>query len=168
MIANIIRLIRKIRQIYWKYRLGKCGKNFCCCSGVTIHSARKISVGNSVRIGERSYLNARGGIKIGNNVQFGPQVFIWSSNHNYYSPKKLPYDNKQIDKLVTIEDNVWIGAKASIIPGVTIGEGAVIGMCAVVTKDVPSCAVVGGNPAKVLKYRDIDTYNKLKKKMTSS
>ena len=50
----------------------------------------------------------------------------------------------------------------------TIGEGAVIGMCAVVTKDVPSCAVVGGNPAKVLKYRDIDTYNKLKKKMTSS
>lgn len=162
MISNIIKIIRKIRQKYWKYRLGECGTNFCCCSGVVIYSAKNVSVGNSVRIGEKSYLNAKGGIRIGNNVKFGPQVFIWSSNHNYFAPKNLPYDNKQIDKLVTICDNVWVGAKASIIPGVTIGEGAVIGMCAVVTKDVPPCAVVGGNPAKILKYRDIDVYQNLK------
>ena len=65
--------------------------------------------------------------------------------------------------MVTIEDNVWIGAHAKICPGVTIHEGAVVGMGAVVTKDVPKCAVVGGNPAVVLKYRDKNTYKKLVK-----
>ena len=159
MIANIIKLIRKIRQIYWKYRLGKCGENFCCCSGVTIHSARKISVGNSVRIGERSYLNARGGIKIGNNVQFGPQVFIWSSNHNYYSPKKLPYDNKQIDKLVTIEDNVWIGYSCIILKGVHIGKNTVIGAGSVVTKDIPQNVIAAGVPCKVKKKIEDENSN---------
>ena len=63
-----------------------------------------------------------------------------------------------------INDNVWIGADVKIVPGITIGEGAVIAMSAVVTKDVPACAVVGGNPAKILKYRDINVYNQLKEK----
>lgn len=143
-------------------RFKKCGKNFLCCSGVKIHGAKRISVGNNVRIGEKSYINGNGGISIGDNVKFGPQVFIWTCNHNYYAPKRLPFDDLNFEKPVTIGDNVWIGAKASIIPGVTVGDGAVIAMCAVVTKDVPSCAVVGGNPAKILKYRNIEVYNKLK------
>lgn len=154
--------IRAIRQHYWKCRLKSCGENFVCCSGVTIHSARNITLGNNVRIGEKSYINALGGLKIGNNVHLGPQVFIWTSIHSYEKPEKLPYDDIEIKKPVTINDNVWIGAKAVIIPGVTISEGAVIGMGAVVTKDVPPCAVVGGNPAKILKYRDIEHYNKIK------
>ena len=122
-------------------------------------------VGNDVRIGEGSYIKANGGLTFGNNIQTGPQIFIWTSNHNYYAPEKLPFDHVMIQKPVTIEDNVWIGSKSIIVPGVTIGEGAVIAMGAVVTKDVPPCAVVGGNPAKVLKYRDIEVYNKLKAKM---
>jgi acetyltransferase-like isoleucine patch superfamily enzyme len=129
-----------------------------------MHNAKSIKVGSNVRIGEGSYINAKGGIEIGNNVQTGPQIFIWTSNHNYYSPNTLPYDKVIIKKPVKIEDNVWIGAKSKIIPGVTIGEGAVIAMGAVVTKDVPACAVVGGNPAKILKYRDIDRYYELKNK----
>ena len=64
-------------------------------------------------------------------------------------------------KPVTIEDNVWIGGKSIILPGITIHEGAVIGMGAVVTKDVPKGAVVGGNPAKILKYRNIKKYDEL-------
>lgn len=161
---KFIQLIRQIRRQILKLRLKKCGENLSCCSGVTIHSAKHLEIGDNVRLGENSYLNARGGIKIGNNVKMGPQVFICSSNHNYFAPNSLPFDKKEILREVTINDNVWIGAKSCIIPGVTIGEGAVIGMCSVVTKNVPPCAVVGGNPAKILKYRDIEVYNKLKAK----
>lgn len=161
---GLVKLIKKIRAFYWKCRFKECGKGFYCCSGVTIHSAKNISVGNKVGIGEKAFINASGGLEIGNNVKTGPMLCIWTSNHNYEKPKKLPYDMEWIHKKVVIHDNVWIGARVSILPGVEIGEGAVIAMGAVVTKNVPPCAVVGGNPAKIIKYRDIETYNKLKKK----
>lgn len=166
-ISKMIKIIRKIRQKYWKLRLKSCGKNFLCSSGVIIHSASKIDVGNDVRVGEKSYINARGGLKIGNNVKLGPRVYICTSTHNYFSPKWLPYDDIEIERPITINDNVWIGANANIIPGVNIGEGAVVAMGTVVTKDVPACAVVGGNPAKILKYRDIEVYSSLKKQQSS-
>lgn len=154
--------IKEIRILIWKKRLKSCGEKVIICSGTRLQVAKNISLGNNVRIGERSRLSAVGGITIGNNVSLGPEVLIWSSNHNYYSPESLPFDRNSKLKPVKIEDNVWIGARACIAPGVTIGEGAVIAMGAVVTKDVPPCAVVGGNPAKVLKYRDIEKYNQLK------
>ena len=159
---GIINLIRSIRQLYWKHRFKSCGKDFLCNSGVTIRSAKNIEVGSSVRIGEKSFINAVGGLKIGNNVKIGQKVVICTSNHNYDKPTRLPYagDNH---KQITIGDHVWIEACAGLVPGVTIGEGAIVGMCAVVTKDVPPCAVVGGNPAKILKYRDKEAYEKLKK-----
>ena len=162
LIELVIKLIRYVRQIYWSKRFKSCGKNFLCCSKTTIRGSKNIVVGDDVRIGEGAYINATGGLTIGNNVKFGPQVFVWTWNHDYYAPDKLPYGSKSTYEPVNIGDNVWIGARASIVPGVTIGEGAVVAMCAVVTKDVPPCAVVGGNPAKIIKYRDIDVYNRLK------
>lgn len=164
LIKDLIRLIRKIREYYWRARLKHCGENFTCCSGTIIHGAKAIKIGNNVRIGERNCIHGHGGLTIGNNVKLGPEVFIWTMTHNYYAPKQLPFDEINFKRPVTIENNVWIGAKVCIIPGVTIGEGAVVAMGATVTKDVPPCAVVGGNPAKILKYRDIDVYNKLKEK----
>ena len=164
MAKSKINIIRLIRRKYWELRLKRCGNNLICCSGVIIKRARFMSVGNDVRLGENLYIDARGGLTIGNNVKIAPQVFIWTSNHNYYAPKKLPYDGKEILCPVSIGDHVWIGGRAVIVPGVTIGEGAVVGMGSVVTKDVPPYAVVGGNPARVLKYRDIDIYKKLKNK----
>ena len=65
-------------------------------------------------------------------------------------------------KPVNIGNNVWIGSRVTIIPGVSIGEGAVIGAGAVVAHDIPPLAVVGGNPAKVIKYRNREVYEKLK------
>ena len=67
------------------------------------------------------------------------------------------------DTLITIKDFVWLGANVTIVPGITIGEGAVVGAGSVVTKDVPDCAVVGGNPAKILKYRNKEKFYDLKK-----
>ena len=163
-IKSIVKLIRFFRQKYWQSRFKSCGKYFVCCSGTIIKGAKNINIGNNVRIGENSYINARGGICIGNNVKIGPKAFFWTWDHNYYAPQKLPYDDICVKKPIVINDNVWIGADVKIVPGVTIGEGAVIAMSAVVTKDVPSCAVVGGNPAKILKYRDINVYNQLKEK----
>ena len=74
----------------------------------------------------------------------------------------LPYDDRYIVKDVFIDDNVWIGSDVTIMPGVHIGEGAIIGACSCVTKDIPPYAIVGGCPAKVIKYRDIDKYLRLK------
>jgi len=145
-----------------KFQFKKIAKNSEIQQGCRIHHSENISIGQNVRIGTGALIEGMGGVIIKDNVIFGPDVTIWTANHNYESPDKLPYDEKVIYRSVIIEDNVWVGGKSIILPGVTIHEGAVIGMGAVVTKDVPSGAVVGGNPAKVLKYRDIQQYKKLK------
>lgn len=95
-----------------------------------------------------------GGLTIGNHVMIAPYVTIITTNHRYVTQfsKEQNYDEY---KPVVIKDDVWIGERAIILPGVTISEGAIIGAGSIVTKDVPDYAVVGGNPAKVLKYRNI-------------
>jgi acetyltransferase-like isoleucine patch superfamily enzyme len=125
---------------------------------------QNIEIGDNVYIGFGGYYVGSGGIKIGNGTIMAHKVEILTRNHNYNSKdlKSVPYDKRYILKPVIIEENCWIGSHVCILPGVTIGEGAVIGMGSVVTEDVPKYAIVGGNPAKVLKFRDIDNYNKLK------
>ena len=108
-------------------------------------------------------MSVRGGVRIGKYFHPGRGLTIFSTNHNYNSDKLIPYDEIDIPKPVVIKDFVWCGANVTILPGVTIGEGAVIGAGSVVTKDVPDYAVVAGNPAKVIKYRDIEKFKKLKK-----
>lgn len=155
--------IRKFRYFLYKRRLKSCGNLVNFASGIKLLSAKNISIGNNVKIGNQCLFMGHGGITVGNNVSFGPQVVIWTSNHNYYSPEELPYDSTMFLKPVTIKDNAWIGTRSCIIPGVTIEEGAVVAMGAVVTKDVPKGAVVAGNPARIIKYRDLEKYEQLKK-----
>ena len=105
----------------------------------------QISFGKHVFINHSFTAMSVGGIEIGDNVQIGPKVTIVTTNHdlkNRYVLKCKP---------VIIENGVWIGACASIMPGVHIGENAVIAGGAVVVKDVPANTVVGGNPASVIK-----------------
>lgn len=113
-------------------------------------------------VGPHAYWSAKGGITIGNNVIIGPKSIIWTYNHDYRSSKSIPYGGDDLLKPVVIGDHSWIGLGVTILPGVTVGEGAVVGAGSVVTKDVPSCAIVGGNPAKVLGYRDKILYEQLK------
>ena len=113
---------------------------------------------SKMEIGDRSGvgINAKmhGKVVIGKDVMMGPDCIIYTKNHAFCDTT-IPM-NKQgfsAEKPVIIGDDVWIGGRVIILPGVHVGKGAIIGAGAVVTKDVPEYAVVGGNPAKILKYR---------------
>jgi maltose O-acetyltransferase len=121
--------------------------------GGAISDPQNISIGNHIYFGPGASIHGRGGISIADGVIFGPRVTIHSSNHNYESGQCVPYDGGVCLRPVVIEEAVWVGDGAMICPGVRIGRGAIIAMGSVVTRDVPSYSVVGGNPAKVIKRR---------------
>ena len=118
--------------------------------------ARKIHLGKWVHIGNRCYLNGEGGIEIGAGTIFAPEVVILSSTHRYKQKKYIPYDEHDEFRPVKVGKAVWLGYRSMIVPGVTIGDGAIIAMGSVVTKDVPDGAIVGGNPAKIISQRDAE------------
>lgn len=103
-----------------------------------------------------------GGVRVGNYFHSGTNVKIMLGSHNYDHDDKIPYGNKHTHKEVVIDDYVWIGSDVIISGNVHIGEGAIVAIGSVVVKDVPRCAIVGGNPAKIIKYRDIEHFDKLK------
>ena len=104
-------------------------------------------------IGPNAWLELRGSLFIGNGTIIGPRFKVHTANHRYEG-NMLPYDDIYEVKDVMIGENVWIGSDVSIMPGVSIGNGCVIAANSVVTKDIPPLAIVGGNPAQVLKYRN--------------
>lgn len=121
----------------------------------------KTTIGDCVSLGG---VEVYGGGKctIGSYSHFGPEVLILTQNHNYEG-KTLPYDNTFSFKEVVIGEAVWIGSRVTILPGAKIGDGAIIQACAVVHGEIPSCAIAGGNPAKVFAWRDKEHFNDLKK-----
>ena len=135
-----------------KMILKKCEKN------VNIEKGANFGRGNGIEIGDNSGIGinceVRGPLEIGKDVMMGPEVRIMTSSHNT-SQTDIPMcqQGHLPKRKVTICDDVWIGTRVIILPGVTIGKGAIIGAGAVVTKDVPEYAVVAGVPAKVIKYR---------------
>jgi maltose O-acetyltransferase len=121
--------------------------------GVYITHTYGIAIGKTVSINTGAILDGRGGITIGDYVMIGPNVCITSSNH-IYKDKTIPtMFLGHVKKPVKIEDEVWIGANATILGDVTIGKGAVVGAGAVVVKDVPENSIVGGVPAKEIGKR---------------
>lgn len=128
-------------------------REFYLCStiyrNVDLRSPYRISIGKHTNINKRCVLDGRGTLKIGNNVDIAQEVNIWTEDHDYNSPSF-----KSQVKPVFIEDYVWIATRATILPGVTIGKGAVVACGAVVTKDVPPLAIVAGVPAKIIGYRE--------------
>ncbi len=109
---------------------------------------KNIQIGKNVFINSSCHFQDQGGIYIGDNVLIGHQVTLATLNH-MQSPKDR---GSMIPKAIHIGNNVWIGSNSVILPGVTIGDGAIIAAGAVVAKDVESNAIVGGVPAKFIKY----------------
>ena len=109
-----------------------------------------------------TYIECSGGVTIGKHCHLTRGITIFSTTHEYDNRYKIPYDEVVTPRPVVIKDFVWVGAHSIILGGVTIGEGAIIGAGSLVTTDVPDYAIVLGSPAKVVKYRDIEHFNKLK------
>lgn len=153
--------------VLYRYRFGSRGSHFHF-DPYGSYSYENIFCGDYVSLGERPRLIAtRSKVIIGNHVMFASEVLIRGGNHRtdlvgrfmdtINEKEKRPED----DRDVVIEDDVWVGDRAIILHGVTIGRGAVIAAGAVVTKDVPPYAIVGGLPAKVIRYRwDTETIKK--------
>lgn len=116
-----------------------------------------LSIGKNVSFGGRVVLFGTAPIEIGDNTMIALNVIIHTSTHDYHDH---PMWTKRIDRPVRIGNHVWIGAGAIILPGVIVEDYAVIGSGSVVTANVPKGAIVAGNPAKIIKYRDSGCYDK--------
>ena len=108
------------------------------------------------------YVNGNGTVIIGDNFHSGIECMMITQNHDYDDGSAIPYGDKYHLKTINIGDNVWLGNRVTLVGDLNIGEGAIVAAGAVVVKDVPPLAIVGGNPAKIIKYRDKEHYFKLK------
>jgi len=143
----------------YRARFARTGTNFSF-DPLGVYSYQNIYVGDNVNLGYRPILiAAQSKIVIGNQVMFGPQVTIRGGNHRidllgrHMASVKVKEKRPEDDPGVVIEDDVWIGTRAIILAGVTIGRGAVVAAGAVVTKPVPPYAIVAGSPARILRMR---------------
>lgn len=143
-----------------KNSLGSCGKQVNIGKNFKINGIKNLYLGNNISFGEENrFMCTLAKIYIGDNVMTGPKVMMITGGHRYdikgrpmisvRNNEKLPEN----DKNIILEGDNWIGANAIILKGVKIGKGAIVAAGAIVTKDVPEFAIVGGNPARVIKYR---------------
>ena len=160
-----VKLFRKVRGLIatqiLRWNAKQCGEH--------VGAARFPHIGSGVEIeiAEHACFNGFtatgcGRISIGNYFHSGTNVKIMLGSHDYDHGDKIPYGEKYMRKQVIIDDFVWLGSDVTISGNVHIGEGAIVAIGSVVVKDVPPYAIVGGNPAKVIKYRDIEHFQLLK------
>lgn len=132
---------------YRKFSLGNYSvvESFCCIN----NAVGDVIIGNHTRVGIHNTII--GPVKIGNHVNLAQGITVTALNHNFSDPNKRIDEQGISTTPVTIGDDIWIGANAVILPGVTIGNHSVIAAGAVVTKDVPPHSVAAGVPAKIIK-----------------
>lgn len=125
-----------------------------------VYEKDKLEIGNHVFLGRNFFIRAAGGIKIGDYTHISRNVVLHTVNHNI-DGELLPYDKKDVSAPIKIGKFVWIGMNACILPGVTIGDGAVIGMGAIISKDVSPGDVVVGPSQRVIKARNAEKVKNL-------
>lgn len=169
------RIGRRMRSVYWTARLAASDGYLSIGRGVEIAGPMNISIGRDVylvdgtslravngrlSIGSRFAANGgtrivadHGEIVIGNGVMIGPNVIIRASNHCTIRTDIPIWEQGQTGGKIEIGDDVWIGANVVVVSGVRIGSHAIVAAGAVVTKDVPDYAIVGGVPARLICFR---------------
>jgi len=142
---------KRIRYFFCKPLFKSFGVNVDIGNKVTFFNSRECTIGSNSGIGAWSSI---GTVKIGDNVMMGTHCLIISQNHRFNNVEiPMCQQGFQEDRPVIIDDDVWIGSRVIILPGVTVQRGSIIGAGAVVTKDVRSYSIVGGNPAKIIGTR---------------
>lgn len=141
---------KKIRAVCGKLILNHCGKNVNIEKGAQF--AYDVSLGDNSGIGVNAYIASK--VTIGNDVMMGPHCMLFTSNHSM-DDTSIPMWKQGFSqpRPIIIEDDVWIGARVIILPGVHVGTGSVIGAGSVVTHDVEPYSVVAGNPARLIRKR---------------
>lgn len=161
-IFNLYRIIRgQIYTSFFKKTIKKYGNNLGVLGFCRASSISDVEVGNYFN-SNGLIISGKGGVKIGDYFHSGANCRIMLGSHDYDNGEAIPYGSTYVEKHVTIGDFVWLGSDVTVSGNINIGEGAIVAIGSVVVKDVPPYAIVGGNPAKVIKYRDIDHFNKLK------
>lgn len=179
MIGSLKRIIRKtgpyqfFSWLYGKYLDDKekrlrpedfkeFGKDVVIGRNVFINRPDRVVLKDRCAIQGGTMINSYGGLHVGENSGIGYNCVIFTALHRYRNADTIPFDNLCELKPVIIREFVWIGANVKILPGIEIGEGAIIGMGAVLTKNVPPLAIVMGNPAEIIGYRSKEHYYKCK------
>lgn len=150
---NVMLMIAPTRLRHWYLRTAcgiKIGKDTSIALKCFI-TGSQIYIGDNTAINRFTYLDGRVPLYIGNNVNVSHYTIVQTLTHDPQSP-----DFICLERPVVIRDHAWIGARATIMPGVIIGEGAVVAAGAVVTKDVEAYSIVGGNPARPIGSRNKD------------
>lgn len=139
-----------LRNLIWRLSGLKLGVGSTLHTGVRVFDPRKVVIGEGTIVGYRTFIDGREPVTIGSHTDIASEVMIYSQEHDIHSE-----DFHATGAPVTIGDFVFIGPRAIILPGITVGEGAVIAAGAVVTKDVAPNVIVGGVPAKEIGVREL-------------
>ncbi len=154
----------RLRGLRIGFKLSNFAKNIYLMPGCKFENIRDMQLGNYIFINHNTVFSTPHGMKIGNYVMIGPYCLFASVKHGFEDWKKPMIFQPVSESAITIENDVWIGAKVTVIGGVTIGNGAIVAAGSVVTKDVKPYSIVGGVPAKLIRYRfDAKTRAKAKR-----
>jgi acetyltransferase-like isoleucine patch superfamily enzyme len=139
-----------VRKFFYRLAGIRIGRGSAIHTGAKFYNPKGIRIGKDTIIGEQVVLDGRDNLIIGDHVSFATGVMIYNAEHDLNHP-----DFKAKTEPVAIEDYVFIGPRSIILPGVTVGKGAIVAAGAVVSKNVEPFTIVGGVPAKHIKERDL-------------
>lgn len=136
----------------------------CRLEAYPVNNKKTLFIGRNVQINDYVHITAMENVQIGNNVLMASKIYISDCSHGSYSgdsydsnPNSSPIDRPLFSKPVIIEDNVWLGEFVSVLPGVTIGKGSIIGANSVVSKSIPKNVIAVGSPARPIKKFNFET-----------
>lgn len=138
-----------VRKFYLRLSNKSIKGNTSVLMYVRFKNLRGIRFSDNVVVNQYVSLDGRGGLDIGKNVDIAERAVVWSMTHDPQDP-----EHRAVRKKSTLSDYCWIGSDSIVLAGINVGRGAVVAAGAVVTKDVPPLAIVGGNPARIIGMRN--------------